>query len=470
MIGALCAAAACSKKATDSPDAMTAADAASIADAAESPDAKPDATIDPPDAAPSCTYGATPDGAAHLLASYKLAPTSMKVVDPLLKDADLDAAMAAGAQTVTAPGIGSGLEYVTGSGCPGSFVMITDRGPNGDHTPDGKFFPMPAFTPTIVRVHLVADASAPAIALDGVMPLLDRDGAPTTGLPNTADDDVAYTATSGGAVIPDNQNGLDTEDIRKLPGGDLLICDEHSPSVAVIDGATGKVKIRYIPTSKALPDAKTEVSAILPGGLSNRRVNKGFEGLALSSDGKTAYATLQAPMGDDGNAKYKTSRIIRVVRLDVTDPMAAKVTGDFLVKLDAAATFPSGTKQKDVLVSSATWVAADRLLLDERAKGETRLVTVDLAAAADIRGKQDEDTLVWEDVNTDLGALGVTPAAPAQVFSTKDLPAVAFPDKIEGLAIIDASTVALANDNDFGIADINDASRVWVIQLAAALH
>src|SRR5689334_7570734 len=107
MIGALCAAAACSKKATDSPDATNADDAASIADArdadaAESPDAKPDATIDPPDAAPSCTYGATPDGAAHLLATYKLAPTSMKVVDPFLEDADLDAAMAAGAQTVTA--------------------------------------------------------------------------------------------------------------------------------------------------------------------------------------------------------------------------------------------------------------------------------------------------------------------------------------------------------------------------------
>jgi hypothetical protein len=35
--------------------------------------------------------------------------------------------------------------------------------------------------------------------------------------------------------------------------------------------------------------------------------------------------------------------------------------------------------------------------------------------------------------------------------------------------VINRTTVAIANDNDFGIDDANDLSRLWIIRLKAPL-
>jgi len=67
--------------------------------------------------------------------------------------------------------------------------MVTDRGINEDRTAgDGKTFPLPQFTPTIVKVHF---DSANKIIIDKTIPILNTGSIYVTGLSNTTADDIA---------------------------------------------------------------------------------------------------------------------------------------------------------------------------------------------------------------------------------------------------------------------------------------
>src|SRR5262249_17996073 len=156
-----------------------------------------------------------------------------------------------------------------------------DRGPNADAPNGGVLFPLPAFTPTAASVHL----DATNIVIDSVLPFLDSNASPVTGIPNDTNCDTPYLNAASNVPLPYNQEGLDTEDIRRLPNGDLAFAEEYSPSVGIIDGVTGKVKVRYVPAGVSLPNAAYLVKPILPAIFTKRRLNKGFEGLALSPDG-----------------------------------------------------------------------------------------------------------------------------------------------------------------------------------------
>jgi Esterase-like activity of phytase len=134
-----------------------------------------------------------------------------------------------------------------------------------------------------------------------------------------------------------------------------------------------------------------------------------------------------------------------------------------------------------IYFNSATLLVTDRLLLLERAPGTMKLLVADLTEATNLVDKpqQSEMDLAAEDTAAGRGyaALGIRPAALTEVFTSDDTPALiksppagaVAPDKIEGLAVINRATVAIANDNDFGIANPNDRSRIWVVRLKAPL-
>jgi hypothetical protein len=121
-------------------------------------------------------------------------------------------------------------------------------------------------------------------------------------------------------------------------------------------------------------------------------------------------------------------------------------------------------------VSSAAWVSQDKLLLlertDEIGKGGAKLILVDLKRATDISAMPEANTLVLEEVNTDLAALGITPADSSTVLDfNQELPEIT-DYKLEGLSILNANEVAISNDNDFGVTmDPEAKSRMWIIRL-----
>ena len=463
--------------ASDANDASDASDAATL-DAQDASDAgaidASDATVahDGGDAGSLCAFDETADGTAHLLGVYTLPATSMQVMVPYLTSQDLANAMTNGAGTTDAPGPGSGLEYA--GGC--TFYGVGDRGPNGDN-PNGKSFPLPAYTPTVMKLRI--DPSSHALLVDGVVNFVGTGGAPVTGFPNTAHDDIAYATATSTTPLPDNQDGLDTEDLRRLPNGDFAFVEEYSTSMGIVDGATGKVKVRYVPSSLALPNAHYLVKSILPPVLTQRRSNKGFEGLALSPDGKTAYAVLQTSMGDEN--VYGASPVNRIIRVEhFDDPNLAVVTGHFIV-IHAGPTAFAGAAQKKIFYNSAAWLGADKLLLLERGPGHLHLVVTDLSNATNLLNQpaKGENDLTPESLAAGQGyvALGITPATSTDVFTSDDTPTfitnpangAVVPDKLEGLAILNKTTVAIANDNDFGIVNANDRSRIWIVRLKAAL-
>ena len=150
----------------------------------------------------------TADGKSKILLSAALEPLSLTAFG--YTQAQLEAAQKNGLKRTDLPAIGSGLVWLGGM----EFMGITDRGPNEDHLSasgavDGKTFPLPSFTPAMVRFTIVGNA---------IQPLEFNDP----------------------GALAFNPNGLDTEAPQRLPDGKWLIAEEYSSSLAVLN-AKGQV-------------------------------------------------------------------------------------------------------------------------------------------------------------------------------------------------------------------------------------
>jgi hypothetical protein len=94
--------------------------------------------------------------------------------------------------------------------------------------------------------------------------------------------------------------------------GHLLVSDEYGPSLLEINRA-GQVVRRYTTPDKLVPrNAATGVANYAgdQGNTAGKRTNRGFEGLAISPDGRTAYAMLQSAMLDEGGSNGTLNRIV----------------------------------------------------------------------------------------------------------------------------------------------------------------
>lgn len=413
----------------------------------------------------------TPNASHHasVLATFVLPHTEMCVINPNIDAADLSHAANNGYADTKIPGIGSALVPVPNQ--PGEFLMMTDRGPNVDNLnlsakSLGKIFPLKSFTPAIVRVRLVNGQIVPIQST----PIVDTQGKPVTGISNNKDDELPY-AQDGGFPIPFNPNGLDTEAMQLLPNGQFLVAEEYGPSIAVVD-ATGKVLVRYVPEGKGDQGASYPVKALLPSILSSRRANRGFENLAVTPDGKTAYAILQSPMGDAKDKLYAKSRVVRILQLDVSEPTNAKVTGMYLVLQNEKSAYPETDKQKDLKYSDAVALDQARLLLLERATKKVKLMVADLSQATNILAHPQANNLTLESEGEYLERFSIRPAETEEVFDSRDVFLQIDTDKLEGLAVLNAGVVALSNDNDFGVGEDNQnmyPSKVWVVRLGKSL-
>ena len=229
--------------------------------------------------------------------------------------------------------------------------------------------------------------------------------------------------------------------------------------------------MRYVPIGKTYEGVSYPVKEILPSIYKERRGNHGFENVSVTPDGKTAYATLQSPMGNENKKEFKKSRLVRILRLDITKPTDAKVTGMFVVLQSDKSAYPKTDKQKDLKYSDAVAISQDKLLLLERATNKVKLIEADLSAATNILTHIDMNTLLFEKEGEKLGKLTITPASTREVFDSHDVRSKIDTDKLEGLAVLSPNVVVLSNDNDFGVGENtnNYPSKVWVVRLGKSL-
>ena len=326
------------------------------------------------------------------------------------------------------------------------FWMITDRGPNGQIAIDGKnrrTFWVPEFNPTIVRVK----TEGKAIKILDAIPIVGQSGKPVTGLPNLKDVDEAPYNYSAQELLPLNPNGLDTEGLVRTTAGDFWISEEYSPSIVHVD-RTGKVIKRYIPEGLNLEGTDYPIAKVLPSIYGKRKINRGFEGIALSVDEKTLYMVLQSPLL---NPDRKTGEASRNTRVLVFDIPSEKVTAEYVYRFDISKEFDPNPKNNpdEMKLSGVIAMNPTTLLILERTDLVAKLYSVDLSQATNVLGSK------WNDTKTApaLEALADPATADVRVLPKSlvlDLSSLAgMPEKIEGIALIDQSTIAVSNDNDF---------------------
>jgi len=258
----------------------------------------------------------------------------------------------------------------------GVAYFITDRGPNipiedakkiiglDIEGKSGKIFPVPGFTPTIYKMK-VGEKSYSVLEK---ITLKDKKGKLVTGLTNP-NSEVAYDVK--GRVLKNDPNGLDTEAIVKLKDGTFWISEEYAPSLVHVD-KNGKILTRLVPKGrkKELRNTTLNTQEKLPSILIKRKVNRGIEGLAVSPDEKFLYFIMQSPLNHPTKDSYRSSKIVRLFRMDVENEV---VDSEYVYILDNADTFlnDKGLGQSEIKISEMVMLSAEELIVLERAENTT---------------------------------------------------------------------------------------------------
>ncbi|MGW8701251.1 esterase-like activity of phytase family protein [Streptomyces eurythermus] len=342
-------------------------------------------------------------------------------------------------------GIGSDI-YPAGR--KGEYWTVTDRGPNGQIKVDGKkrrTFPVPGFDPAIVRIRVSRDT----VEVVDAIPLTTSSGKAVTGLPDQRGRDEAPYTYDARTPLSYDPNGLDSEGIVRAGDGSFWLVDEYGPSLVHVS-ARGRVLARYVPEGLALTGTDYPVVEALPSVLLHRKTNRGFEGLAQLPGGDLVMA-LQSPLSLPDADASDASRTTRLLRFS---PREKAVTAEYAYRFDPVGVVDPGEDDTSELkISSVVAVGRDRLLVEERTDKSARLQLVGLGRGANILGGP------WDDDATSpsLEQLDDPASAGVPVLSKRlvvDLGTVAgVPGKIEGIARVDDDTLALVNDNDFGMTD-----------------
>lgn len=376
------------------------------------------------------------------------------------------------------PSYGSGLTF-KGKAADGSleFYGITDRGPNGDGpkvpnamitagatgNSDGKFFPSPSFTPSIG----VISVGKTGAVLKSSMPIKFSSAMNASGLAIAAGklgssgevpltDAAKYDANSK-TVFSDY--GLDTESVvLDVARNALWVSDEYGPFILKIDINSGIILKKYQPGTGA---------ADLPAVLLKRRANRGMEGMSLEIASGKLHGFIQSPL-DDGKASYivpgasaASSESIKDYakfnRWVEFDP-STETTKLYAYPLDA--NMYSGGKTGGAKLGDLVSLGNGKFIVIEQGAGVdgkvfNRLMLVQIPSnATNIAA-----------LGTDLEKSSMTGAAVnaanyANVVTLKktllfDLNAAGWlAEKAEGLALVDENTLALVNDDDFGLKTI----------------
>jgi hypothetical protein len=367
------------------------------------------------------------------------------------------------------PAFGSGLAF-KGQAEHGQlqFWCLTDRGPNGDGpglpaldgsgTMGSKIFPAPGYAPSIG----VLQAGSAGATLVACTPILTAAGVPSSGLPiphgalgNSSEipvfDEMRYDAAGKASF---SLGGIDSEAIAYDRKRDLLwVSDEYGPFLMSIDPLSGVIRQRYAPGQG------------LPAVFALRRANRGMEGMTLDPDSDTIHAFLQSPLSD-GRAHYaltgeqeKVERYARFARWIEFDPSSGATTRMLAYPLDASryAEGHTGNAKLGDLVA----LGCGRFVVIEQGLGANghifnHLMLVDIGAATDIGAQRFNPATSDLEKSSMSGQPEHGASWGAVVPLTKvlllDLNAIGWEaEKAEGLALVDARTLALTNDNDFGM-------------------
>ncbi|HQV04620.1 MULTISPECIES: esterase-like activity of phytase family protein [unclassified Novosphingobium] len=357
----------------------------------------------------------------------------------------------------------------------GTFWGIGDRGPNIkpkdavkryglDHLAKqaglegAKVMPTPDVGPALARFRLVGER----IELEAVLPLHAADGTPLNGLPppELAGAETEPAFALDGSPLPSSPDGADSEGIAARSDGMFWIAEEYGPSLLLVDEA-GLVHHRLIPQGSAARYAGSRVPVVeaLPALAAARKLNRGFEALAMRPDGATLYAAFQSPLAHPDRAAHDAGDVLRIWALDAT---SAAFQAEYAYPLDPPESFrrdraAGPVVKSDVKVSELAALADGSLLVLERVTLSTHIYQVSLGEAlpAEFLDPAHRPTL------EQLGRGGVALLAKERVFSSDDHPDVC--GDLEGMIVLDDGSLLLSNDSDYGTEGA--VTQFWRVKL-----
>ncbi|MET1112544.1 MAG: esterase-like activity of phytase family protein [Allosphingosinicella sp.] len=361
---------------------------------------------------------------------------------------------------------GSGLSRRAGDP-PGIVWAVGDRGPNIKVKTAVKLYGLDRLKP------LKSEAGAkimprldlgPALAelrvAGGRVELVrsirmnDAQGRPVSGLPVPGGPHTRCEPAFGldGEPLDPDPSGLDTEGIAVLPDGGFWVSDEFGPSLVRLDSG-GRVLRRLVPQGVALDGAAYPVEACLPAIAARRQLNRGFEAIALSADGKWLFVAFQSPLAHPDEAAHEQARHVRLWRLASA---TGEVAAQYLYPLDPPRAFrrdreKGPLERSDLKISELCCVGTDSLLVLERGSKTTKIYRVTPGEEFILPGEHLEVATrpTVEELSAEEDGPGLPVLAKRLLFDTDDAPEVG-PD-LEGMAILSPSELLLVNDNDFGV-------------------
>ncbi len=357
----------------------------------------------------------------------------------------------------------------TSSDPPDVFWGVGDRGPNikpkaaveqygltqltSHMAIDGtKIMPLPSEGPSLARFRIDGNR----VLLESHVRLTTPAGTAVSGLPPPA-----HTAhesepalTLGGDALGCNADGADTEGIAALPNGQFWIAEEYVPSLLLV-GRDGVAVQRIVPMGSAalLGGATIPVIEALPALAQSRKLNRGFEALALSPDGAVLYVAFQSPLAHPDRTAHEQSDVVRIWGLDAD---SGTLRQEFAYPLDNPEQFRRDADQgpvsrSDIKVSELACLEDGSLLVLERITLSTRIHRVRPAPGSVLPAFTSDAE--YRPTLEQLGTLGMAqadlPLLDKQlVFSTDDYPEIG--GDLEGMIMLGPDTLLLANDSDYG--------------------
>jgi hypothetical protein len=235
-------------------------------------------------------------------------------------------------------------------GYHGTVYMLPDRGYNISGTLDYHarlntltFVLKP--DADLTKMPVDAQQHTLALTLADTMLLTDTAGVPFTGLDPTVDG--IRPAAGEFPAMPQASTGgisLDAEGVVLMDDGTFFISDEYGPYIYHFSAA-GRLLSAIRPPEAFIPkrNGKDSFSSNNPGpGAApvlppdpdtGRQNNQGFEGLALTPDGKYLVAVLQSATRQDGGDATETRQNTRLLYYDITDRDHAKLVHENVVPL-----------------------------------------------------------------------------------------------------------------------------------------
>lgn len=210
-----------------------------------------------------------------------------------------------------------GLSAIEYSGANDLYYVLSDRGPK-----DGT-------VRFACRWHMIelkvprGSGEQGSARVVGTTLLTAADGKPYIGLASAFD-----------RQGPDGDHRFDPEGIRRGPSGNLFVSEEYGPMIIEFDSSGHALRSLPVPSRYRIAHPSASKDEEIAGNSSGRIANAGFEGLAISTDGKRLYALEQLPLLQDSQTSKSGKRHGLLCRLLEID-LKTDATREFAYRLES---------------------------------------------------------------------------------------------------------------------------------------